>query len=140
MTPLAAGLAGLAGAGAIEISELYGAIRFIKDFPWRHPEEAPLGPYLLSVVLRLLLGAIVAALCAIAGPLGAVGAVAAGIAAPKLLEELGRHGSLAGAHAVAASQASAWGAGGLVPKLASPALPQRPPAVPGEAEAANGPR
>lgn len=93
MTPLVACLGGLAGAGAIEISELYGAVRSIKDFPWRHEGEVPLGPYLFSVILRLALGVIAAAVCSFAGPLSAVGAVAAGIAAPKLLEELGRHAS-----------------------------------------------
>jgi hypothetical protein len=88
---LAACLCGIVGAGAIEISELYGAIRFAKDFPWRRAGEVPLCPYLVSVILRLILGMIAAAICASAGPLGTLGAVAAGIAAPKLLEEIGRH-------------------------------------------------
>jgi hypothetical protein len=86
-----AGLWGLAGAGAIEASELYGAIRVCKDFPWKRPGELKLSIYLVTVVLRLALGAFAAVVCAATGPLGGAGAVAAGIAAPKLLEELGRH-------------------------------------------------
>src|SRR5262250_3284183 len=91
MTLLTACYWGLAGAGAVEASELYGAIRRIKDFPWRVGGELKFGPYLITVLLRLALGAFAAGLCAKAGPLGPAGAVAAGVAAPKLLEELGRH-------------------------------------------------
>jgi hypothetical protein len=80
---------GLGGAGAIEVSELYAATRRVKNFPWRCPGEIPFGPFLFSVVLRLGLGAFAAIICAKAGPLGPAGAVAAGIAAPKLLEQLG---------------------------------------------------
>jgi hypothetical protein len=133
MTLLGACLGGLAGAGAIEVSELYGAIRSTKDFPWRHPGEVPLGPYLFSVILRLVLGAVAAALCATAGPLGTVGAVAAGIAAPKLREELGRHAPTAGAAPLAIAQAT----GGSVPQSLSPA-PIRE--VPGEGGPVNAPR
>jgi hypothetical protein len=92
MPPLyVAGFWGLAGAGAIEVSELYGAIKVCRDFPWTRPGELKLNIYLVTVVLRLALGAFAAVVCAATGPLGGVGAVAAGIAAPKLLEELGRH-------------------------------------------------
>lgn len=96
MSLVAACLGGVVGAGAIEISELYGAIRSAKGFPWRQEGEVPLSPYLFSVVLRLILGMIAAAVCASAGPLGTLGAVAAGIAAPKLLEEIGRHAPVTG--------------------------------------------
>lgn len=112
MTWYAACLGGLAGAAAIEISELYNAIRSSKGFPWKRPGEAPLFPYLISVVLRLILGAVTAWLCSTAAPLGTPGAVLAGIAAPKLLEEFGRrsplvaHSSLAAAQIVASSAES----------------------------------
>jgi hypothetical protein len=91
MTLLTAFYWGLAGAGAVEASELYGAMRTVKNFPWRVTGELKFGPYLVTVLLRLVLGAFAAGLCAKAGPLGPASAVAAGIAAPKLLEELGRH-------------------------------------------------
>jgi hypothetical protein len=91
MTLLTAFYWGLAGAGAVEASELYGAIRTVRDFPWRVSGELKFSPYLITVLLRLALGAFAAGLCAKAGPLGPAAAVAAGIAAPKLLEELGRH-------------------------------------------------
>ena len=90
MTLLDACLAGLAGAGAIEVAELYSATRKVRNFPWRVEGECPLAVYLFSVVLRLALGAFAAWFCARTGPLDTAGAAAAGIAAPKLLEQLGR--------------------------------------------------
>ena len=91
MSPLIACLWGLAGAGAVEALDLYTAIRRTKGYPWRQPDEVALGPYLLSVVIRLGLGVLAATLCAasnqIAGP---AGAFAAGFAAPKLFEQFAR--------------------------------------------------
>jgi hypothetical protein len=87
---LVACLWGAAGAGAIEASELYGVIKTSKDVPWNLPGEASFKVWLLSVFIRLAIGAFAAAMCAVAGPLGPAGAAAAGIAAPKLLEQLGR--------------------------------------------------
>lgn len=91
MNLVAACLWGLGGAAAIESLDLYKAIRRTKDYPWRHPDEVPLGPYILSVVIRIALGAIAAGACSassqIAGP---AGALAAGFAAPKLFEQLSR--------------------------------------------------
>jgi hypothetical protein len=133
MTLLAACLGGLSGACAVEISELYGAIRSVKGYPWKHPDEIPLGPYLVSVGLRLVLGMIAAALCAIAGPLGVLGAVAAGIAAPKLLEELGRHARAASVPALAA------GLDAGVSELAR-SRPASAGERPGEGEPAGAPR
>lgn len=82
---------GLAGATVVEASELYGAIRRIKEFPWNKKGEVPLVPYIVSVALRLGIGVLGAAMIAMTGPLSPAGAVAAGIAGPKLFEELGRH-------------------------------------------------
>jgi hypothetical protein len=93
---LVACLWGMVGAASVEGSELYAATRWAKNFPWRLPGELKFGPYLVTVVLRIALGVIAAAVCAEAGPLGAAGAVAAGIAAPKLLEQLGRHAPAVG--------------------------------------------
>lgn len=91
MTFLAASFWGILGAFAVESSELYGAIRQVKDFPWRKEGELKLGPYIFTILLRMALGAFAAVLCAAAGPLGPAGAVAAGIAAPKMLEQFSRH-------------------------------------------------
>jgi hypothetical protein len=91
MDVTAACLWGLCGAGAVEALDLYKAIRRARGYPWRQPDEADLGPYLLSVGIRLALGVVAAAVCAassqIAGP---AGAFAAGFAAPKLFEQLAR--------------------------------------------------
>lgn len=88
---IAACLWGLCGAAAVEGLDLYKAIKRVKGYPWRHPDEVPLGPYLLSVVIRVGLGVLAAVVCAassqIAGP---AGALAAGDAAPKLFEQLAR--------------------------------------------------
>jgi len=98
MTLLEACVWGVAGAGAVEVIELYNVVKTNKNFPWRLKGELPFGLYLFTVVVRIALGAFAAALCADGAHLSAAGAVAAGIAAPKLLEELGRlsgasHGS-----------------------------------------------
>jgi hypothetical protein len=81
---------GAAGAGAIEASELYGVIKAKKDVPWNLPGEVRFTIWMVSVIIRLALGAFAAAMCAATGPLGPAGAAATGIAAPKLLEQLGR--------------------------------------------------
>ncbi len=52
-----AALWGFMGAAAIEARDLYGAIHPIKGFPWKTPGEVALAPYLVSVLLRVLLGA-----------------------------------------------------------------------------------
>ena len=125
MMLLDACLWGAAGAGAIEVSELYGAMKRIKDLPWHQEGELSLGLYLFTVMLRVGLGAFAAALCATTGPLGTAGAVAAGIAAPKLLEELGHH-----AHSVGVT--SSGPAKAAVSQHADPRAPQ--PAAPAPAK------
>jgi len=88
---VAACLWGLLGATAVEALDLYKAIRRVKGYPWRHPDEVPLGPYLLSVVIRVGLGVLAAAVCAASSQIGGpAGALAAGYAAPKLFEQLAR--------------------------------------------------
>jgi hypothetical protein len=138
VTLLAACLWGLAGAAAIEVSELYTAIRSVKNFPWRCKGEVPLGPYLFSVVLRLGLGAFAAALCAKAGPLGPAGAVAAGIAAPKLLEQLGRHHPSVGTLSDTTTAAISSHPAKLAPHPPAKALGDELPATADEGGAADG--
>ena len=91
MSMWAAALWGFMGAAAIEAWDLYGAIHRVKGFPWKFDGEVTLAPYLVSVVLRVLLGVGMAiAFVASGQAAGPVGAVAIGIAAPKLLEQLAR--------------------------------------------------
>lgn len=129
MTLLAACLWGLAGAAAIEASELYAATRSVKNFPWRCSGEVPLGPYLFSVVLRLGLGAFAALICVKVGPLGPAGAVAAGIAAPKLLEQLGRQVPSVSASAAGTPLAVAVPATARAQPTPAPKLADEDPAV-----------
>ncbi len=91
MSPMAAALWGFMGAAAIEAWDLYGAIHRVKGFPWKFDGEVTLAPYLVSVVLRVLLGVGMAVAFVASGQAdGPVGVVAIGIAAPKLLEQLAR--------------------------------------------------
>ena len=91
MSPWAAALWGFIGAAAIEAWDLYGAIHRVKGFPWKFDGEVALAPYLVSVLLRVLLGVGMAVAFVASGQAaGPVGAVAIGIAAPKLLEQLAR--------------------------------------------------
>jgi hypothetical protein len=91
MSLWAAGLWGFMGAAAIEAWDLYGAIHRVKGFPWKFAGEVTLAPYLVSVMLRVLLGVGMAVAFVASGQAdGPVGVVAIGIAAPKLLEQLAR--------------------------------------------------
>jgi len=51
MTLLDAGVWGMTGAAAVEVMELYGAVKANKVFPWMAEDELPLGVYLFSIVL-----------------------------------------------------------------------------------------
>jgi hypothetical protein len=82
---------GLLGALCVEALELYGAMHRAQGFPWRQPNEVPLGPYLVSVVIRVVLGAGLAAAAGAASQVtGVFGAFGAGVAAPLILEKLAR--------------------------------------------------
>lgn len=93
MALLVACMWGAIGAAAVDAAELYGAIRHVKNFPWRVQGELPLCPYLATVALRLAVGAFAAVICKYTGPTGPVAAAAAGVAGIKIVEELGRRGS-----------------------------------------------
>lgn len=84
---------GLAGSAAVEALELYRAIQRVKGFPWRMPDEIPLAPYAVAVVIRNALGAGLAAAFGSSGQIaGPLGALAVGVAAPKIVEQLLRQG------------------------------------------------
>ncbi|MEU2587982.1 hypothetical protein ABZ612_34900 [Streptomyces avermitilis] len=84
---------GLAGSAAVEALELYRAIQRVKGFPWKMPGEIPLSPYVVAVIIRNGLGAGLAAAFGVSGQIaGPLGAIAVGVAAPKIVEQLLRQG------------------------------------------------
>jgi hypothetical protein len=87
---------GLSGGFAIEALEFRRAIRRTRTWPWRSPEEPTFGPWLCAVIVRLLVGAIVAGAARASDQLsGPFAAIAVGVAAPVVLEQLARQARLA---------------------------------------------
>lgn len=84
-------LSALFGSFAAEALVFARAVRRTKDWPWKKPSEPSIAPFFCAVVLRLAigtgLGGILGASGQVCGPLGAM---AAGLAAPALLEHLAR--------------------------------------------------
>jgi hypothetical protein len=82
---------GAFGGVAVEAIEILGAVKRTKGLPWNQPGEVTLGALLFTVLVRLGLGAGLAAALGEAGQIsGGVGAVAAGVAAPLILEQMGK--------------------------------------------------
>ena len=80
---------GLAGAAAVEGAEIFNAIRRTHELPWQHKRGLGPGPFLLSVVIRLGLGVLLALVLGASGQLGGpLGAFVAGLAAPMLIEKM----------------------------------------------------
>ncbi|MFF4820139.1 hypothetical protein ACFY2K_36830 [Kitasatospora sp. NPDC001309] len=89
MQMLAACLWGLGGAAAIEAWTLHERINSVGGFPWTYRGQMKLAPYVVAVAIRLSVGVIVTAASTasnqVAGP---VGALAIGIAAPQILQQM----------------------------------------------------
>lgn len=84
---------GAGGGLLVEAWELYRAIRLAGGFPWqKDPEHEPHPPALLvALVLRAALAFGIALAMAVGNQIsGAFAAFAAGIAAPVILDQLGR--------------------------------------------------
>ncbi|ASO19562.1 hypothetical protein FHR81_000760 [Actinoalloteichus hoggarensis] len=82
---------GLFGGFAVEGLEFSGAIRRTGDWPWRSPGEPGPLPLLASVVIRLGVGSGLAVAAGITGQVsGPFGALAIGVAAPLLVEQITR--------------------------------------------------
>ena len=80
---------GLAGAAAVEGAEIFNAIRRTGELPWRHKQGPGAGAFLLSVVIRLGLGAVLATVLGASGQVGGpLGAFVTGLAAPMLIEKM----------------------------------------------------
>jgi hypothetical protein len=87
---------GLVGGFAIEALEFRRAVRRTRTWPWRSPDEPEFGPWLSSVIVRLIVGAIVAGAARASDQLsGPFAAVAVGVAAPVVLEQVARQARLA---------------------------------------------
>jgi hypothetical protein len=79
------------GGLAVEFLELYGAIRRTGDWPWRRAGEPRPVVFAVSVAIRVGLGMGLAAAAGDTDQIsGALGAVAIGVAAPFLLEQMAR--------------------------------------------------
>jgi hypothetical protein len=80
---------GLFGGFAIEGLEFSRAIRHVGDWPWKSPMEPSAGSLAASVIIRLIVSAGVAVAAGnthqITGPFGAV---AMGVSAPLIIEQL----------------------------------------------------
>jgi hypothetical protein len=91
MSAWIAALWGALGGFAVECLQFYTAIRRTGRWPWtRKGEPGPL-PLVVSVVIRLALGAILAGAADASGQVsGPFGALAIGIAAPLLVEQIAK--------------------------------------------------
>jgi hypothetical protein len=91
MTAWQYGLWGLFGGFAVDGLEFVGAIRRVGGWPWRLPGEPGPLPFTVSVLIRLVIGAGLAAAAGSTGQVGGpFGAVAVGVAAPLLIEQFAR--------------------------------------------------
>ncbi|MFH9355045.1 hypothetical protein [Kitasatospora sp. NPDC017646] len=83
---------GLLGSALIEGWDLYTAIHSAGGFPWKKRGKIRLAPYLVAVVIRVGVGAALAAVYSASNQIeGPLAAVTVGIAAPKILEQLARN-------------------------------------------------
>jgi hypothetical protein len=86
VTVLASALWGLLGGFAVEGIEIAAMLRSTGNWPWRPRKKA--APFLASVVIRLAVGAALAAAVGATGPTGPLSAFAVGVAAPLIIEKL----------------------------------------------------
>jgi hypothetical protein len=91
MTAWQYALWGLFGGFAVEGLEFRGAIHRVGGWPWRRPGEPGPLAMLVSVLIRLLVGAGLAIAAGTTGQVsGPFGAIGVGVAAPLLIEQLAR--------------------------------------------------
>jgi len=82
---------GFFGGFAVEGLEFSGAIRRSGGWPWRQPGEPGPLPFGTSVLIRMIVGAGLAIAAGTTNQIsGPFGAVAVGVAAPLLIEQLAR--------------------------------------------------
>lgn len=86
---------GAFGGLAVEAIQFYGAIRRAKDWPWRRKDEVRPFPLAVSVIMRVGVGLGLALATGQTGQVsGPIGAIAVGVAAPLLIEQMAKHVSL----------------------------------------------
>ena len=82
---------GLLGGLCVELLELYAHIRHTQKWNWREPIRLGITLYLISVVCRVGVGAVLAAAAAGSGQVsGTLAAFGLGVAAPLVIEKLAR--------------------------------------------------
>lgn len=87
---------GIFGGFAVEGLEFATAVRRIGNWPWRDPAEVRPLPFIVSTVIRVGVGGGLAAAYGIQGQItGPVAAVTLGVAAPLLLDQMGKLSSTA---------------------------------------------
>ena len=92
MTGLQFALWGAFGGFAVEALQFYSALRSCGDWPWRVKGEPPPGPLAASVAIRVSVGLGLAAAAGATGQVaGPIGAIAVGVAAPLVIEQMARH-------------------------------------------------
>jgi hypothetical protein len=83
---------GAAGGLAVELLDFYAAIRHVRNWPWTSSKEPRPLPYAASVLIRLAIGAVLAAAAGSSGQLSSpFGALGIGIGAPLVIEKLARN-------------------------------------------------
>ena len=91
MNPWLYALWGAFGGLAVEAIQFYGAIKRTGDWPWKIKGEPGPGPLAVSVVIRVGVGFGLAFAAALTGQVsGPLGAIAVGVAAPLLLEQMAK--------------------------------------------------
>jgi hypothetical protein len=79
------------GGLAVEAIQFYGALRRTGDWPWRIPGEPRPWPLAASVLIRVGVGLGLAFAAGDTGQIaGPIGAIAVGVAAPLLIEQMAR--------------------------------------------------
>lgn len=82
---------GAFGGLAVEAIQFSGAIHRCKDWPWRVKGEPGPFPLAVSVVIRVGLGLVLALAAGQTGQIsGPIGAIAVGVAAPHLIEQMAK--------------------------------------------------
>jgi hypothetical protein len=91
MSPWQYALWGAFGGVAVEAIQFYGAIRRTGDWPWRTKGEPRPGPLAASVVIRVGVGFGLALAAVLTGQVsGPLGAIAVGVAAPLLIQQMAK--------------------------------------------------
>jgi hypothetical protein len=131
MNGISSAIWGGLGGFAVEVVQIYGAMQRAKRPPWRSSGQPPgvgddptLDALALSVAIRMVVGTILAAAAGESGQVsGALGAMAVGVAAPLVIQQMAREVPIA-------STAQAQAPPGLEPGPAPTPTP-----TPGEAGA-----